>query len=103
MNYDYLIKSSSYELESGFNFIINEIINKGNNYTNEYVILFCEKLLECTFNKFRNDDFEYLHPCIVNYNNSFRFIPVELKQLCESLIKFYELFKEDSIKTKVKK
>ena len=106
MNYDYLIKSSIKELQSGINFIINEIIKRDATYTNEYMIIYCEKLLECTFNKFRNDDFEYLQPCIVNYKGNFKFIPIELKSPIESLLVFYKQFKEKNIennKIKVKK
>ena len=106
MNYDYLVKSTIKELKNGINFIINEIVKRDVTHTNEYMVMYCEKLLECTFNRFRNDDFEYLQPCIVNYNDSFKFIPVELKASIESLLVFYKQFKEKSItnnKIRVKK
>ena len=106
MNYDYLILSSIGELSDGINFIINEM-NKGyDNYSIEYLILYCEKLLECTFNKFRNDDFEYLQPYIVYYNNSFKFVPVDLNVSIIALLNIYKELKQNCIvneKSKVKK
>ena len=94
MNYNYLVNSSICELNDGINFIINEMNKSDDNYLIEYLILYCEKLLECTFNKYRNDDFEYLQPCIVYYNNSFKFIPVELNLSVSTLLTIYKELKQ---------
>jgi len=93
MNYNYLINSSINQLSDGINFIINEINKEDSNYSVEYLILYCEKLLECTYNKFRNDDFEYLEPYIVYYKNSFKFIPASLKVSVILLLSIYNELK----------
>lgn len=102
MNYDYLINSSINEINMGINIINNELVKEENCYSLEYLILYCEKLLECTFNRFRNDDYEYLKPCIVYYNNYFKFIPVELETSIKSLITIYDLLKQNNIDSKVR-
>lgn len=87
VNYDYLINSSLLEINEGIQ-RISDIYNSElfNSTFIDYLVLYSEKILECTFNKFRNDDYDYLKPCIVYYNNAFKFVPIELKESIEKLL-----------------
>lgn len=103
IKYDYLISSSISELTEGTQKIINILDSDLFNSTFiDYLILYSEKLLECTFNKFRNDDFEHLKPTIIYYKNNFKFVPIELKESIDKLLSIYEQLMQKKCVQKVK-
>ena len=88
MNYNDLINELLTEMNDGIKFLTKSFDNESN-LCHDDLLNYCEGILDKTFSKFKNDDFEYLKPSIVFYKNRFNFIPVELYATASALNDIY--------------